>query len=515
MAAAAAGAQELWLGGGEPALRPDLPALIEALRGPTLGIETDGLALAAPGVAARLRDVGLTAARIALHSARSDAHDWLARQPGAARQVARAIRLARAAGLAVDGEVVVTRPTAPHLAETVAVLARLGARSVAVRRLRLRGGAARDPVALTPRLGLLADPLTQAARAADDAGIARTLEDWPLCVAPGLRARSKARPPLCWPDGAVDTAPLAGPCVGCPGAPRCAGAPEDYVRLFGWTELGLETPVSPARIGIRWAASALGEPPERDEPTRDVRVRVVRAAATGARAVAIGPPSLAHPAAPELIRECARLGFDEVTVAGEGSPIARWTPAALRGVRGVAAVELALFGPDRARHDARAGFTGAWDAAFAGIAALSDHAAVPARAYAVLSHPDEWPAYAAAWDAGALPGPPALRLSPSGGSLARLADVNAALPPGPARAAARALLPLCLNGIPLKNPPPPVFTDAPGFVPATDATGPVGRLTPCPAAVRCPLGAACAGLPEGWTLGEKAPALVGETVGLG
>ena len=80
----------LWLVGGEPTLRGDLPALVLALSrahaGP-LGVATDGLALASAERLQMLRKAGLTHVRIALHTARPDAHDWLVGRDGAWHKV--------------------------------------------------------------------------------------------------------------------------------------------------------------------------------------------------------------------------------------------------------------------------------------------------------------------------------------------------------------------------------------------------------------------------------------------
>ena len=113
----------LWLTGGEPTLRADLPALIAALSqcGVRVGLCSDGLALPVAGALAPLLASGLSSVRLGLHAARGDAHDWLVGRPGAARRVRKAVGSWRAAGLAVALGASSTRPTAGYLAERGAV----------------------------------------------------------------------------------------------------------------------------------------------------------------------------------------------------------------------------------------------------------------------------------------------------------------------------------------------------------------------------------------------------------
>ena len=129
VAEAAAGHAAVLLTGGEPTLRADLPRLLAACAeaGAAVRIRTDGLALGRAAALAPLQRAGLTGLRVLLASARRDAHDWLVGLSGAATAASRAVRVATAAGLPVEVEIPIARPTAPLLAETVNVAARLGA----------------------------------------------------------------------------------------------------------------------------------------------------------------------------------------------------------------------------------------------------------------------------------------------------------------------------------------------------------------------------------------------------
>ena len=104
-------------------------------------------------LAQRLRAAGVQRLHVPFHCARQDAHDWLVGQAGALKTAHRAIRACLEAELPVVAEIVLTRPTAPHLAETVEVLARLGVRSdlrAAPDGARTRDGT--EFVPLSPRL---------------------------------------------------------------------------------------------------------------------------------------------------------------------------------------------------------------------------------------------------------------------------------------------------------------------------------------------------------------------------
>ncbi len=110
-AAAKGGAKELVLTGGEPLLRRDLEELVAHARslGVEVGLETNATLLD-EARAARLRDAGLTRARVNLSGlcAADDAHT---RDPGGAARTAAGLVALLDAGVAVDGEALVVRST--------------------------------------------------------------------------------------------------------------------------------------------------------------------------------------------------------------------------------------------------------------------------------------------------------------------------------------------------------------------------------------------------------------------
>ncbi len=254
--AAPSGSQVIW--GGEPTLRGDLPSLVRTLaaRGSAPTLRSDGLLLTSPRVVDALVRAGLGAVRLPFHSARLDAHDWLVGQPGAGKRVLRAARTCRAAGLGVEFEITLTRPTRPHLVETVELLARLRPSGLVVRRVTARGRAAADFVALSPRLGLAQPQLEAAIAAAARHGMAPRLEGFPRCAAPAASAFRRPEGGVYWAlpsalealRGSLQSPAAVGACARCPGAPECVGAPADYVERFGMTEV-LSESNSRVRVG--------------------------------------------------------------------------------------------------------------------------------------------------------------------------------------------------------------------------------------------------------------------------
>lgn len=507
--------EPLWLTGGEPTLRGDLPQLIEALAaaGHTVGLITDGLPLAKAGAVAPLIGAGLARARVTLHAPRADAHDFFVERPGAAKLAVRAIGRIKAGGVGVELGATVTRSTQTLLSELVQLAASVGASAVTLRRLTLRGRAEAEAIMLSPRLALLEPYLLAAVAEGARRSVAVRLEGFPACAMRGADAARISTDWLVVPGDAWlavrdALAPPAarGACPNCPGAPRCAGAPADYVARFGFAEFRSELGAAPvpaqggapsgvpmppppragrapatrlARVralagrpigGDPIALPVTAPPPKvirvrfaapprvacavcagdevglEPESTRRVRLRLVRAAQEGASVLRVASAgSLAHPAAAALLRETTLLGFHRVEIAGEASALADFSDAELFVLKGITRLDVALYGPDAAQHDAHTGRAGSFAAALTGARRLSQLAGVEVGSYAVLHDAGEVRAYAAAWRSGALLGEPCFRLSPRGAALSACADALAALDPPAATALAR-VLPGCLQG---------------------------------------------------------------------
>jgi len=435
------------LSGGEPTLRADLLDIIKAARAARgaggLWLRTDGLALVGAPVCQALKRSGLDGVRIPMHSGRADAHDWLVGQPGAARRVVKAIRAAAAAELAVEVEVTLTRPTAPYLAETVALALRLGASALWIRRLRPTSAAAGQFIALSPRMGLLRAPVEEAVRIAEDLGAALTVAGLPRCVVPGAAEHLA-------PDGAE-----AEPCTTCPGPPACAGVPTEYTSRFGWSEIWRLTPRQKqpsVRVVLR-----------PDEPSRVLRARMLQAAQLQPARLRL-VDAAAHPEARSLLRDALRLSVPRVEVCGRVSQLSALPDTALFRLRGIARVDAAAQAP----------------ADVAGLRALLArlHAGTQRSVYGLAASAAEVTAFAEA-------GADTVRLLP-GGSLSALR--------GPLADAHR---PPCLGGpgaVPEEAEP-----QWKGQVHRASAWDRVGPKKPCPLAGSCAAATRCPGLPEGWS----------------
>lgn len=462
------------VGGGDPLQRPDLGQLLaelSRLRPAGLGLSTSGHGLTA-AVLDRLRGVGVQRLHVPFHCARQDAHDWLVGRPGALKVAHRAIRTCLDADLPVAAEIVLTRPTTLHLAETVQVLARLGVRTIWLRRLTVHDTDSIRFVPLSPRLELLEQSLEQAATAALEQRVRLSLRDLPVCVAPRLRPLFAAPESEAWVlDGSVQTRVEANPgCATCPGWPQCAGAPRDYVARFGWEEFVDPAPIA-ARVGetvveqqqnrgvsapmtFSWRGphrvrcEACGDTAAEQsayESTRIIRARLVEAARYRPSLLRlVGADLLAHPQAALLVYDAVRL-FPHVEVAGEASAIVDWTELDLRRLKDLQRIDVALYGPDAATHDAHCGIPGAFAAMLRGVERVRRHTSIAVGAYAVLHDARMAPLFAEAWERGGLPGAPQFRLSARGASLDELLEAARALPPGRAHAALLAVLPRCLT----------------------------------------------------------------------
>ncbi len=283
------------VGGGEPTLSPDLPALVAELRaavGDGWSLATHGLALVSEAALRPLADAGLPSLRLRVASFRPDAAAWWMQTPGAAKRATAALRAAAVLGLRTEVQVELIRPTADHLAETVAVAARLGAAAVIAVWRGPRWFAGDDQVALTARLGLLAAPLRAAEAEAEAAGIAFGVARLPHDVRiPGI------------PLVAVHGEDL--------------GVPDRYVELFGRSELPSPPAADPAVEPLTGTSRA-------------IRQRLVR---HSGRARRLRITSVAHPDAAELLREALRLEFAEVEVVGDLTPLAGFSDDELHRIR--------------------------------------------------------------------------------------------------------------------------------------------------------------------------------------
>lgn len=123
------GARWLWLGGGEPTLRPDLVGVVRAAK--KLGYEriklqTNGMRLAYPDYVRALADAGATEVNFSIKGATSATHDRLAQTPGSHELMVKGIAEARAKGLRVEADLLIYRSNVAELPEMVRTYAAQG-----------------------------------------------------------------------------------------------------------------------------------------------------------------------------------------------------------------------------------------------------------------------------------------------------------------------------------------------------------------------------------------------------
>jgi MoaA/NifB/PqqE/SkfB family radical SAM enzyme len=255
-----AGATCAWLGGGEPTLREDLPALVRRARALGFGevvVQTNAMRLAYPAYARALVEAGVTEVRVNAKSAHAEVHDRLSGEAGAHALLLRALDNLGPLGVRVTADVLLARSTAPHLDETVAFFADRGVRRFALWLLYsgdvpVAGEGPRDTNETESEVPRIADIVPAFERAH---AIARSRElrlvsfHTPPCTLPQA-LRSTWQPArdlgieVVDPGGhrfALHTSPFEGGghvegCTGCAFRDRCGGPRADYVRLHGASE---------------------------------------------------------------------------------------------------------------------------------------------------------------------------------------------------------------------------------------------------------------------------------------
>lgn len=283
-----AGADGVWLAGGEVTLRPDLPALVEAARAAgfaRVGLQTNGRILAAAGAAERLRAAGLTDAVVALHASTPALHDWLTQADGAHKQASVGIRRLVAAGVATRINTVLTRSGTGEIGALAALAPRLGADGQRWILARPDGQAAAEWRMVVPRLALVRGPLQDALalawslrREAETVGV-------PLCVLGPKRAAAADRldaPSVrrVFPAGMDEPAVVhryGPPCISCPVRAACPGVSAGYADRFGWDEIVAPSDVAAPPVASAPEAAHEGPPPPRAGRAPTTNVPWVRA----------------------------------------------------------------------------------------------------------------------------------------------------------------------------------------------------------------------------------------------
>jgi MoaA/NifB/PqqE/SkfB family radical SAM enzyme len=241
-------------GGGEPTLWQELPDLVAMARDLGLreiSVQTNGYLLGENDLARRLIDAGLSKLNLSLRGADAATHEGLTRTPGSFARLLRGLAAVRTRepGLAIEGDVIVTRQTLPQLAEIVRTFAPLGIRKYNFWHVAIEGRTCGQEELLVPRLSETTPHLLAALDAADALGMhGAEVYYVPYCFLPGREDRvwhpADEAALVITPQstfrlemGAIDWGVKTQRCRGCRFEQRCFGVRPSYLQVFGDGEI--------------------------------------------------------------------------------------------------------------------------------------------------------------------------------------------------------------------------------------------------------------------------------------
>ena len=248
--AAALGVLQVHFSGGEPAVRPDLPALVAQAR--TVGLYsnliTSGVTLNAAGLAA-LRASGLDHVQLSFQDAEAAGGDRMGGLPGGHARKLAAAGLIRAAGFPLTANFVVHRQNLARLPDMLALGEQIGAGRIEIAHVQYYGWALLNRAALMP---------TAAQVEAADAAVAharhrlqgRLVIDY---VTPDYYA---ARPKACmggWGRQMLNVTP-AGRVLPCHAAETLTGLDFPFVHTASLAAIWAADPAFTAYRGTGWMA---------------------------------------------------------------------------------------------------------------------------------------------------------------------------------------------------------------------------------------------------------------------
>lgn len=244
------GLRHLWLGGGEPTLRPDLGKIVRGARKlgyETVLLQTNGMRLSHERYADAVLTAGVDVVSLNLKSADPALHDRLSGRPGVFDLLARAVDVLATRDVRVVADVLLTRSTLPGLEATVRWFASKGVDRFWLWLLSAADSDAPDVRAEVPAPEELVGPLAAATRAAEELGVELKSLHTPPCWLPaGERAVAwSARELDLWVANPGQPQPmrleastmeggawLPG-CDTCAERARCGGPRPDSLELFG------------------------------------------------------------------------------------------------------------------------------------------------------------------------------------------------------------------------------------------------------------------------------------------
>ncbi|NOZ94536.1 MAG: radical SAM protein [Acidobacteria bacterium] len=240
------------LTGGEVTIRRDLPELVayaHQLGFSVIQLQTNGRVLSNQRALDRLITAGVTEISPAIHGPDSATHDALTGSRGSFKQTVKGVQNARAMGIPVLINSVITRANHRLLPRMAALFVALKVNQFQMAFVHPLGAAADNFDDVVPRLSATAPYVHKALAIANLAGLRAMTEGIPLCFLPGLEHHAAE-----WiiPDTRIVDAAWTiddytalrrsqgkakgPPCAACRHNEACEGPWKEYPERFGWDE---------------------------------------------------------------------------------------------------------------------------------------------------------------------------------------------------------------------------------------------------------------------------------------
>lgn len=195
--------ETVWLGGGEPTLHDQLPAMVEQLRaaGFRVGLRTNARRLAYRAYATQLARAGVQELQVKLLGSTAPMHDYHVAVDGAFQQTMTGVRNARQEGLRVQIDCVVTRSNYRHLAAIASVCAAAGVQALRLCEPRESSRAEANWLRISAPAELVRPYAMRAMQTAERLGLPLEVHLGPACA---------AKPPLTVEDALARPRPAPG-----------------------------------------------------------------------------------------------------------------------------------------------------------------------------------------------------------------------------------------------------------------------------------------------------------------
>ncbi len=244
------GARNLWFSGGEPTIRKDFLTIVKLARQigfSTVKVQTNGMCLAYPDFLAAAVAAGITEVNFSLKGSTARMHDRFSRTPGTYDLMVRAIEATRAAGVPMEGDILVYRGNTPDLDGMIRTYADQGLARFNVWLFSPVDQGDRDLWAHVPRLSEVVPRIVAAMDAFPSArpDFVTSLHT-PACTVPRTHWRCLFHSSgmdlwVANPGGrlfpleasAIEGGHYLDGCERCARRPACGGVRKDYVDRFG------------------------------------------------------------------------------------------------------------------------------------------------------------------------------------------------------------------------------------------------------------------------------------------